>query len=190
MRKLVFAACAAASLSLTAMPAFAQANPSQAETDAARRGPCRDPWVKIALDATYGQRQWGKALCPIKLYNDGRWNSYAELLGYVRGVKSANEQQGIMLVMTSPPFDKVFIALGGVLKAALPSWLVGNDGASLIGNDSGGLISNVPGGLISNAAQVTTGLPVANFGPPAQRELMDSSKTKVRYGPNVLSFPK
>lgn len=199
MRKLILAATAAAALSGVATPAFAQANPSPAETDAARKGPCRDPWVKIALDATYGQRRWGKALCSIKLYNNGQWNSYADLLGYVRGVKLANDAERLTMAIAANVPNQFLVLIGGVVKAVLPTYLVGNDGASLIGNDSGsligndsaGLISNVPGGLISNvSASVVTGLPVANFAPPSPYSLQDASKTKVRYGPNMLSVPK
>ena len=196
MRKLILAAAAAAALSGVATPALAQANPSPAETEAARKGPCRDPWVKIALDATYGPQKWGKALCSIKLYNNGQWNSYADLLGYVRGVKLANDAERLILAIAPNVPNQIFIVVGGIIKAALPAALIGNDVAGLVGNDGAskpesGLISNVPGGLISNvAASVVTGLPVANFGPPSPYSLQDASKTKVRYGPNMLSVPK
>ena len=67
-----------------AVTAAAQvANPSPAETDAARaRRICGDAWVTLALE-----QAWGRAdpwLCNIRLYNNGSWSSYNQLLNAVR----------------------------------------------------------------------------------------------------------
>jgi hypothetical protein len=79
--------------------AFAQANPSAVETEQARtRGPCRDPWVSIAVGvakATFGPLQKGgfrtetagraagsgdSGECNPALYRGGHWDNYAELI--------------------------------------------------------------------------------------------------------------
>lgn len=63
-------------------------NPSAQETESARRsGPCRDPWISIALVRVAGKTPQGVADlgdCNYKLYNGGSWNSYNQLAQAVK----------------------------------------------------------------------------------------------------------
>ena len=69
-----------------AAPAAAQQNPTVRPQD---RSPCRDPWINIAVRELKGRAPNGShesGECNIHLYNGARWNSYAELKGYVGSV--------------------------------------------------------------------------------------------------------
>jgi len=63
-------------------------NPSQSATDSAqRRGPCRDPWITIAIESSSGRRPQGVGdygECNYLLYNGGSWSNYDELSRAVR----------------------------------------------------------------------------------------------------------
>jgi hypothetical protein len=63
------------------------ANPDQTTTNVWRqKGPCSDPWVSIALEAVYGRAESWR--CNVKLYNNGNWRDYNELVQAVAKVKN------------------------------------------------------------------------------------------------------
>lgn len=67
---------------------FLVINPSTAQQF---NGVCRDPWVTGAVSKVMNRPPIGRGdrgECNIRLYGNGKWNSYEELEGYVR--KSAN----------------------------------------------------------------------------------------------------
>lgn len=87
--------CAALCLSAAAQ---AQGNPSQQDTERYRGKPCRDPWINLAFRDSGGAQPVGAGdlgECSPALYNGGSWSSYAELLGAVRGARSAVAGQGL-----------------------------------------------------------------------------------------------
>jgi hypothetical protein len=72
MKLHIVAALAAVTVSAFAAPAFAQ---------------CRDPWVSQAVREVQGRPANGTGElgeCNIKLYGNGSWSSYPDLLGKVR----------------------------------------------------------------------------------------------------------
>jgi hypothetical protein len=82
--------------------AFAQRNPTDAESNAFRNKPCRDPWLSIALINEYGRDVAGSGdadACAPKLYNGGQWNNYADLVRYVRDSHNAFTSAGLSLVV-------------------------------------------------------------------------------------------
>lgn len=94
-------------------------------------GQCRDPWVTQAVREVTGRESAGQGEfgeCNIKLYGNGSWSSYPDLLGKVRAryprMGAAAGVAGAAGVLQPRP---------GVNGAGL----IGQDGGSLIGNDSG-----------------------------------------------------
>lgn len=85
MRKLALLIIAASGLGSATIshaqvdPSQTYANPDGTQTEIYRsRGPCSDPWVTIALIRARGVAERDK--CDIKLYNNGSWRDYNELV--------------------------------------------------------------------------------------------------------------
>lgn len=135
-------------------------NPTQQQTDEWRRkGPCRDPWVSMAITQATGGTRYANgygdyAECDPKWYNNGSWSSYDELYKAVEEAQRSwwqagyewktsflsNNRVGFYMADRN---DRGGVVDGVLLKGVVPGdsnsvlKLVGNDGASLIGNDSG-----------------------------------------------------
>ncbi|MEI9849989.1 MAG: hypothetical protein WDN24_02915 [Sphingomonas sp.] len=173
-----------------AVPAFAQANPDAATTNAAR-GRCADPWVALALDNQYGRGNWGPALCPVKLYNNGQWGSFAELNRAVAENWRSRRAQAIKLMTHRSVPGSIVIVEGNTPVALLPASLVAAGGGNLIGNDGGSLIGTDGGTLVAAGGGNLSSLPTASFGPPQYSVQAVSGKAppkKVAMGPNTLSW--
>ncbi len=59
----------------------------------AQAGQCRDPWVTQAIQQVTGRAPTGNhesGDCNIKNFNNGHWNSYPELVGYVQKYSRGN----------------------------------------------------------------------------------------------------
>jgi hypothetical protein len=137
--------------------AQALAAPTAADTEQARRnGPCRDPWVTIALTynrlGTYaasstptfiaGRDGWGD--CNTALYNGGSWNSFAELVKAVQKTSSALSGANFSYVIVNLGGGQVKIKSmsDGVQAGIVVLKLVGNSGGTLITNDGGTLVAS------------------------------------------------
>ena len=159
---------------LSTASAFAQANPSAAYTDMARRANyCSDPWVTIAIwDLTANTRnpngfgQFGE--CNVQLYNGGRWNSYAQLRSAIdaslRALSSAGVQTSLIdnrngtlsiTMQAGSAFDRVVIQGrvvaqgGGNVVAQGGGNVVAQGGGNVIAQGAGNIVSHDGGTLIS-----------------------------------------
>ncbi len=125
-------------------------NPSQEETQAARKMGCADPWVALALRKVKGS--YNAADCVTTLYNGGQWDNFNTLIHAVSQTTSSLAQQGAMLVPAKFPNGQpgVVLKLNGQIVAAGGGNLIGQDGASisnLIGKGGAGVVT-VPAELI------------------------------------------
>ncbi|MBX3592924.1 hypothetical protein [Sphingomonas sp.] len=139
---------AAAVTLIGAVPAFAQANPTAAETQAARsRGPCGDPWVTIALETVYG-RVPDRLHCSISLYNGGRWSSYAELLGAVRAGRYSFRP--VRIDGNGPLAGRFALGIfqGGSLVAAGGGNMVAAGGGNMVAAGGGNMVAAGGGNVI------------------------------------------
>ncbi|MBP9866110.1 MAG: hypothetical protein KBC91_06885 [Candidatus Omnitrophica bacterium] len=61
----------------------------------AQAGQCRDPWVTQAIQQVTGRAPTGNhesGDCNIYNFNNGKWGSYPELVGYVQNYVRANSR--------------------------------------------------------------------------------------------------
>lgn len=127
--------------------AFAQANPTPAETAAFANKPCRDGWLSIALINNLGPGRFDGAGdsgdCNPTLYNEGRWSSFAELSRAVRpshdffagnGFKVVARGNETLLQVIDVARATALINQDGAGAVALSQgMLIGHDGASFAG---------------------------------------------------------
>jgi hypothetical protein len=134
---------------MTAGAALAQPNPDARATELGRNNPCADPWLSYAVSVakTAPGGPPGRATtsngrdqeCDVARYNGGHWNSYAELLGYVRGR---------IAPALAPSQARVPSVQGpAVVGRNGASGIISNDGGSLVGNSGGTLVGNAGGTL-------------------------------------------
>jgi hypothetical protein len=126
--------------------AFAQTNPSAAESARWANNPCRDPWVTLAVsNAKVGARPSGSGdlgECDPALYNNGQWGSFAELTAAVRASLSTFSSLGLavdvrdnqsVLRVENASAARLLTSDGASLRTG--DMLIGHDGASLRGVD-------------------------------------------------------
>src|SRR5437667_1490804 len=96
-------------LSLSSVTANAQIpNPSaQRVADATAKGPCRDPWITLAIWAKVGGTRQPNGVgdlqeCSPALYHGGSWSSYDQLYSAVDQTLSGLNSAGITFTMGSP----------------------------------------------------------------------------------------
>jgi hypothetical protein len=117
--------------------AAAQSNPSEDQTRSARsRGPCSDPWVTMALESLF--RRVPSSACDIKLYNNGSWGSYAQLLGAVRST-----YRPVVIGGNGPLAGKAAL---GVFSG---SQLIGAGGASMVAAGGGNMVAAGGGNMVA-----------------------------------------
>lgn len=156
-------------------------NPSREDTNGWRNRPCNDPWINMAIVYYAGGNVRGRAdkgECDIRLYNNGRWNSFNDLVGYVKASRSLGATAVYIprLGRWATGFARgttLTHLIGndaGSLIGADGSTLVGMDGSSLIGNDAGSLIG-ADGSSLRNVrvAEFVTGYRVAGAGQSLKR---------------------
>ena len=182
---------------LAAAPALAQPNPTEAQNAVGRNNPCADPWVSYAVSVakTVGSSV-GRAAgsgssdeCNTALYNDGHWNSYAELVGYARQTRQMLASQNVQFSMVggapaltminpgagiaaanvavkAPPGTRIVASGGGNLVASGGGNLVASGGGNLVASGGGNLVAsgggNIKSGYIlqgSDDAKLTFRLP-------------------------------
>jgi hypothetical protein len=131
-------------------------NPSQSDTDAARRrGPCRDPWITIAIEASSNRRPKGVGdygECNYLLYNGGSWSNYDELSRAVGVLLRSN----LRISLTSLGGDQVRITHdagdGFVWTQTLK--FISDQGSALVGKTR--MVSDNGAGLISQTKDFHT----------------------------------
>ena len=135
--------------SATANAQYRFPDPTSQQTEQARRsGPCRDPWVTIAVYAsTAGTKQIAGAgdfgECNPALYNGGSWNGYNDLHYAVEKALRALSNAGVTISMTSLGGDRrqLIIDGGGGYKSSTVLNIMINNGANLISNDGSSLVA-------------------------------------------------
>jgi len=121
-------------------------NPTAQRTEEARRsGPCRDPWITIAIFFLNGGTQkiagiGGFGECNPALYNGGSWSNYNELEHAVEKTKSALNSAGVGYQMTSLPGGNAEIKL--LDRGAVVDKIQVNNGANVISNDGNSLVAS------------------------------------------------
>lgn len=106
-------------------------------------GQCRDPWVTQAVTAVQSRAPIGagdSGECNTKLYGNGRWSSYADLLAKVRAAYP-KPTAGLLPRQLAPMSDaeRARIAGGPIVPGASanmprPSGLVSDNGGGLLPN--------------------------------------------------------
>lgn len=130
--------------------AFAQATPSQQRTDEARRsGPCRDPWITLAIaDTTAGGIPVGRGdedQCNPKLYNDGNWSSYQELYRAVDQTLRKLSSVGVQFKFVNG--QPAFVATD--IQRMLAAGVIGQSGSALIGKGGAGIVAAGGGNIVA-----------------------------------------
>ncbi|MCA8833224.1 hypothetical protein [Hymenobacter pini] len=164
-------------LALLALAAFsgsavAQSNPSAQQTEAFRNRPCADPWINLAFlsPATGGSNapngEFSTCECNPKLYNNGSWASYADLVEYVKQYKRSGVrlnyfkmQDGTYVVQALHNGSALGVsrlnANGDVLASGGSAVAAGglgvqNAGPRNVVSNSGNLIGVINGGTLRN----------------------------------------
>ena len=150
-------------LSLSAVTANAQIpNPSaQRVADASAKGPCRDPWITLAIWAKTGGTRQPNGVgdlqeCSPALYNGGSWSSYDQLYRAVDQTLSGLNSAGITFSMSSPVNGVVTlktlvngVAIGsGTVRVGQ---ILGNSSSGVVAQGAGNIISQGGSGLVSNS---------------------------------------
>lgn len=140
------------SMMLSSATANAQqyANPTSEETQTARRqGPCRDPWVSMAIRRVMGRAPQGQGdfgECNYRMYNNGSWNSYNELAQAVKLALGNVAKGGVRFEITRAGVGAAIKVLhSGTIVDTMQIKLIGQDGASLV-TESGSTIVAAGGG--------------------------------------------
>lgn len=172
MKALLFTAAAL----LVATPALGQENPTPAQTQAARSGPCGDPWITIAYKRLYGDGFVPAAwMCTTTLYNNGRWDSFAQLLSAVRSKDyGIYTYAGVVLTGSGPLAGKTALGVfqGGSLVAAGGGNIIAAGGGNLVAAGGGNLVAAGGGNMI----MIDDGKLIS----PGPRTLMSTSSKLVR----------
>ena len=154
--KLPLVVCAAAIVCLAGVRVSAQQNPSEAESQRYRNNPCTDPWVSKAVLEVKGEvaGRGDSDACAIKLYNNGSWSSYAQLVGYVRQRfgQLNGENVDIRIVGGQPALvvlDLNRLVGGARVVAQGGGNVVGPGGASVIVVSGGNVIAQGGGNVVA-----------------------------------------
>ena len=138
---------------------------------------CRDPWVSQAIKQVYARNPVGQGEiceCNIKLYNNGSWATYNDLVGYVQQVRTSGlqlgyaiigngnavmvaMQNGQMAVSTINQSGQVITSGGANVVASGGANVVASGGANVItsgGANFSGLSRNTPGFLFGSSRQI------------------------------------
>lgn len=126
-----------------------------------------DPWIKKVYNSIYS-RDPNAFEYNIRLYNDGHWKDYMELLHFISDYNTNLIAAGISLKVSSQTYANNSVVVGvfqnGTLLAAN---LISNDGGGLVAAGGGNLIAAGAGNLIAAGAgnfTVTAATKGASFG--------------------------
>lgn len=155
-------ATAAVMLCVASTPAFAQRNPTDAENAAFRNKPCSDPWLSIAVASENGGVVAGSGdqdACAPKLYNNGQWNSFAQLVGYVRDARNGFASAGTRLALKDGVpaliIDNVNLAkAAGISDAAM---------GRVIAQGAGNIIASGAGNIVGHGSATFTTLSASEY---------------------------
>jgi hypothetical protein len=119
------------------------------------KGPCRDPWITIAIWDKVGSTRDPNGIgdfneCSPALYNGGSWSSYAELYRAVDQTLSSLSSAGITFKMSSPVNGTVKLEtdVNGVSIGSGTVRIISHDAGSLLTSDGAGLLSHDGGGFV------------------------------------------
>ena len=145
----IFMAVMAAGI-LVSLPSLASAQLPQSVVDQLtpkyrQQGPCRDPWITIAINDAFANTHTiggvgDSGECQASKYNNGSWSSYAELY---RGVKTAfNNMAAAHLVITKEalPDGKWKTTTKSADGKFVHHDIVSHDGGTLLASDGASLI--------------------------------------------------
>ncbi len=137
--------------------AQAQANPSAADSKNASNNPCTDPWISLAVsvvktsNAGPGRASGSGAAdeCAPRLYNGGKWSSYAELVQAVRAHKQALASANLMWAMDGgAPAIKVIDMSRDV--AGQPAKIVASGGGNIVASGGGNIVASGGGNIVAS----------------------------------------
>lgn len=149
IRTIFFTLIAAGALTLLASGtgnAQRYADPTNDETNRARQsGPCRDPWISMAVNTTMGRTAQGigdQGECAKELYNGGQWNDYNTLAHAVK-LALGNMASGSVYYGFSRSGSKGTLTLksDGATANIMVLNVVSNHGGHVISDWGAGLIS-------------------------------------------------
>jgi hypothetical protein len=172
------------------------------------QGPCRDPWITIAINDVFANTREIKGVgdageCNKYLYNGGTWSNYAELYKAVK--QSFDDQAAGRLQITKkalangnfeiatsivgrPEFTNTQIVShdGGTLLtsdgAGLTISVVAQGGGNMIGNSGSTLVSTNGGNILSN----NHGSVVGPGGASYKTLSINDNEAQVNLGRSVL----
>jgi hypothetical protein len=154
---------AALFISLVSITSFAQSglypNPTEAENQRYRNKPCADPWVSrawvdLSASTEVAPGMGSVGACDTNIYNGGRWSSYAELVGYVRGVRNSLYQQRAQFRSFTGRNRERGVALLDLNErgAVLGGWIVGTNGGNIIAADAQRIVASGGGNIVASGA--------------------------------------
>jgi len=132
-------------MSLTSITTKAQIpNPSASAVASARqRGPCRDPWITIAIESALSRSPQGVGTfgeCNPSLYNGGSWGSYNELY---QGVRTAfSNLNGNVSISRSSLANGQYKIVMDAGSGFVWTQIISHDGGTLITSDGAGVVAS------------------------------------------------
>ncbi len=114
---------------------------------------CRDPWVTSAIKEVYGRNPVGRGEfcdCNIRLYNNGSWNSYAQLKGFVQEVKNSGLQMGYAI--TNNGNAVMVVKLGNQMAASMlnaSGQIVAAGGGNIVAAGGGNIVAAGGGNIVA-----------------------------------------
>jgi hypothetical protein len=145
----IFMAVMAAGI-LVSLPLMASAQLPQSVVDQLtpkyrRLGPCRDPWVTIAINDVFantrtiqGVGDWGEC-APIKYGTMGSWSSYADLYQSVKTVFN-NTSGRLTITKETLPSGNLRVTTQSANGKFVHNDIVSHDGGTLLASDGATLI--------------------------------------------------
>jgi hypothetical protein len=162
-------------------------NPNAVETERGRNNPCADPWLSYAVSVAKsspgvvgraaGEGSTGE--CNTKLYNNGNWGSYDELVGHARATIAMLASQNVKHEVIGRSAKVVLIdPKKGVPAQSVVGVISGNAAAfvqpsPVISGGAGNIISGGAGNIISGGA--------GNVVLPGQRNLLSTDGAKFSF---------
>jgi hypothetical protein len=146
-----FALLTVMSIASTANAQMPQSVVDQLTPKYRRQGPCRDPWLTIAIGDVFASTHTIQGIgdageCNPHLYNGGSWGSYAELY---RGVKTAfDNMRGTVTITKTLMSDRTYKIVMDAGPGYKPwTQVISNDGGTLISQDGSNIILNGGGNM-------------------------------------------
>jgi len=106
-----------------------------------------DPWIMEIYQKLYGRRPNSFEL-NIKMYNNGSWNSYDQLRGYIQQFQKSLSDEGIVIEtgMIDEKYNLVAVKKDGEYIAAI---MLENNGGNVVAGGGGNVIAAGGGNVIA-----------------------------------------